>query len=325
MENIAKLMGMFGQIVRNETAALNYRTQQAVVLAAKNFAQRNRARDRITDFSDIEFQVFSQWGEDGIIDWLVSALPSLPEIFIEFGVEDYREANTRYLLQNRNWRGLVIDGSRENMVKLVNEPRHWMHDLTAVAKFITRDNIDAIITDNGFGGEIGILSIDIDGNDYWVWEAISSVSPVIVICEYSAVFGDIHPVSIPYTPDFVRLKAHHSGQYAGASIRALMHLADRKGYTFLGTTSTGVNAFFIRNDHFTYLKDRIENRKIYCTRHRNSLDESGLLTYVRGEKRIDAIKHLPVVNVETGVSCTIAELGRIYSKDFIFQMRGCTL
>ena len=322
MEDIGKLMNLFGQVVRNETANIRYRTEQAVVLAAKNLAHSNSARERIRDFSDVEFQVFSQWGEDGIIEWLISALPPLPEIFIEFGVEDYTEANTRYLLQNRDWRGLVIDGSRENMLRLVSGRSHWMHDLTAVARFITRDNIDAIITGSGFDGEIGILSIDIDGNDYWVWEAIQSVNPVIVICEYNSVFGDIHPVSIPHTPDFERLAGHHSGQYFGASIKALMHLAERKGYTFLGTPSTGVNAFFIRNDHFTYLKDRIENRKIYCARHRNSLDTSGRLTYVGGEKRIDLISHLPVENVVTGAASAIAALGRIYSKDFISQMRG---
>jgi len=258
MEDLGKLMNLFGQVVRNETAGLRLRAEQAVVLAAKNLAHSNRTRERIKDFSDVEFQVFSQWGEDGIIDWLVSALPPLPEIFIEFGVEDYTEANTRYLLQNRDWRGLVIDGSRENMMRLVCGPRHWMHDLTATARFITRDNIDSIITGSGFGGEIGILSIDIDGNDYWVWEAIQSVNPVIVICEYNSVFGDVHPVSIPHTPDFERLTGHHSGQYFGASIKALMHLAERKGYTFLGTPSTGVNAFFIpqRSLHILERQDR---------------------------------------------------------------------
>lgn len=325
MEDIGKIASIFGQVIRNETAHLWHRGEQAVMLAAKNLACSNRARERIKDLSDVEFQVFSQWGEDGIIDWLISALPSLPEIFVEFGVEDYTEANTRYLLQNRDWRGLVIDGSQENMMRLRCNGRHWMHDLTAVAGFITRDNIDAIITDSGFGGEIGILSIDIDGNDYWVWEAIRSVRPALLICEFNSVFGDIHPVSIPYTPDFERLKGHHSGQYFGASIKALMHLAERKGYTFLGTPSTGVNAFFIRNDYFPYLKDRIENRKVYCARHRNSQDVSGRLTYVGGEKRADLIRDLPVENVVTGAVSEIAALGRIYSKDFISQMRGIPL
>jgi len=87
------------------------------------------------------------------------------------------------------------------------------------------------------------LSIDIDGNDYWVWEAIDSVDPVMTICEYNAVLGDLYPIAIPYDPAFTRTVPNYHHLYYGASIAALQMIAQRKRYTFLGSNSAGNNAF----------------------------------------------------------------------------------
>ena len=103
-------------------------------------------------------------------------------------------------------------------------------------------------------GPLGILSIDIDGNDYWIWQAITSVQPAIVICEFNAVLGDMRPIVVPYDSAFQRLRAHFSGQYFGASIAALKSLARAKGYTFVGTNSNGVNAFFLKEELAAKLK-----------------------------------------------------------------------
>src|ERR1019366_6949647 len=89
-----------------------------------------------------------------------------------FGVEDYREANTRFLLINRNWKGLVMDGGLQNMKRVREEEIYWRHDLTAICAFIARNNINRLIAQNGFSGPVGVLSIDIDGNDYWIRESI---------------------------------------------------------------------------------------------------------------------------------------------------------
>ena len=141
-----------------------------------------RAKQTITSLQDVEFKVFSQFGEDGIIDWIIerSQMPNYLHSFIEFGVELYDEANTRFLVENRNWRGLVIDGNSQLETKLRKSALSWRHDLQAKSAFVTRENINQIFEDCGFSGEIGLLSIDIDGNDYWVWEAIESVDPVIM-------------------------------------------------------------------------------------------------------------------------------------------------
>ena len=117
---------------------------------------------------DAEFKVFSQWGEDGIIQWIISKLPSPKPVFIEFGVEDYLESNTRFLLLNNNWKGMILDGSKVKMEYVRSKNFYWRHDLQAISVFVDKNNIDRIFEANGFVGEIGILSIDIDGNDYWV-------------------------------------------------------------------------------------------------------------------------------------------------------------
>ena len=152
-----------------------------------------------------------------------------------------------------------MDGSAKNMQELRNETLFWMYDLSATTAFITAANINDLITAAGFGGPLGILSIDIDGNDYWVWDKIDCVDPAIVICEYNAVLGDTRPIAVPYKADFNRFDSHYSGLYLGASIAAFTSLAKRKGYTLVGTNSMGFNAFFVRNDLAHHVLDKLDS------------------------------------------------------------------
>lgn len=199
--------------------------------------------------SDGEYRVFSQWGEDGIIQFLLRHVEVGRKVFVEFGADNYNsESNTRFLLTNDNWSGLVIDGGRENIERLKQSRAYWLYDLKAVQAFITRDNINRLLRENGVSGEIGLLSIDIDGNDYWVWKAVEEVSPVIVIVEYNYRFGGGPAVTIPYDENFDRGRAHPSRVYFGASLKGLCLLARSKGYAFVGCNSNGINAFFVRRD-----------------------------------------------------------------------------
>ncbi len=124
----------------------------------------------------------------------------------------------------------------------------WRSDIKALNAFVTRDNINELITSAGIGGDIGLLSVDIDGNDYWVWEAITAVQPQIVVAEYNSRFGADRAVTVPYDPAFTRAAAHYSMIYYGASLAALAALGDRKGYDLVGCNSAGNNAFFVRRD-----------------------------------------------------------------------------
>jgi hypothetical protein len=278
-----------------------------------------RSMKTVSCLADVEFKVFSQWGEDGIIDWLVerAAIPPHLHTFIEFGVESYSEANTRFLLQNRNWRGLVFDGGQEQIHRLKRDKQLlWGYDLTAKCAFITRENVNDLFVDAGFSGEVGLLSIDIDGNDYWVWEAITAVQPVLCVCECNAVFGDVWPISIPYEPQFRRSRPEFKGLYFGASIAALRSLARRKGYHFLGTNSQGINAFFIREDYASNFSTLV-NPIAWPSKLRESLDLAGELTFARGIERAHLIREFPVVNTETMERQPLGKFDPLYSHDWM--------
>ena len=277
--------------------------KKALFLTAKCFSTAVKNR-KIDTLEEVEFRVFSQWGEDGIIQWLINNTVLDKKIFVEFGVEDYVESNTRFLLMNNNWAGLVIDGSEENVKKIRQWDDYWKYDLRAVSRFITRDNINSIISENGIEGDIGILSVDIDGIDYWVLDSISCIRPRILICEYNNIFGADKKVTVPYDEKFFRTDKHFSNLYWGCSLGALCDWAERNGFYYMGSNSAGNNAFFVRKDCIS--PDMLpEKRNVFVeSRYRESRDGSGKLTYLRGEERLDAIKEMKLWNLENGrVEC----------------------
>lgn len=284
--------------------------QKELVLTAKIFAN-SVADKKISSIEEAEFQVYSQFGEDGIIQWLIHNVDIKNKTFIEFGVEDYTESNTRFLLMNNNWTGLVMDGSENSINCLKRWESFWRYDLTAVAAFITKDNINALIRGGGFRGDMGILSIDLDGNDWWILNAIDCVSPRILICEYNNIFGAEKKVTIPYDAGFIRTKKHYSNLYWGCSIAALCVWAENNGYYYMGSNSAGNNAFFVRKDCIK--PDKIpEKANIFIeSKYRESRDEKGVLTYLRGSDRLKCIKSMQVFDIETGHMDTIENIYNI--------------
>lgn len=249
--------------------------------------------------ADVEFQVFSQFGDDGIIQYLVHSLPIGERTFIEFGVERYVEANTRFLLVKDKWKGMVLDGSVENVRYIRDDPIYTAYDVHAEQAFISAENVNALFETHGFTGKIGLLSIDIDGMDYWVWRAVRIVDPAIVVIEYNSTFGPSRPIVVPYDATFLREKAHSSRLYYGASLAALQHLGQEKGYTFIGCNGNGNNAYFVRDDladlpsvkglerqfvDASFTEYRIGDRKI------------------RGSDRIRLLNGMQVHNVVTGAT-----------------------
>ena len=300
---------------------------ESLQLSGRLASWQVRSRNTVSNLQEVEFRVSSQWGQDGIIDWLIerAEVPAAAQTFVEFGVEDYRQSNTRFLLQNRNWRGLIIDGDPAIVKAVKSDGLAWRYDLTARSDFITRENINELISGAGFGGELGLLSIDIDGNDYWVWEALHTVRPIICICEYNAVFGDVHPISIPYDQQFSRTKAHPSNLYFGASNAALCSLAAKKGYRFVGTNSAGNDAFFVREDYASRFVDgSLQQIRSLPSRLRESRDGRGMNSYIGGLERLKQISALQVVNVETGVMMALRDLEDVYSDEWLEAISGGT-
>ncbi len=290
--------------------------ENMMILQGRSLALQNIERAPLANVQDAEFKVFSQFGEDGILQYLIheTGIQASERTFIEFGVQNYAESNTRFLLMNNHWKGLIIDGSKEYMESVRNDDIYWRHDLTAVDAWIDRDNINQLFEDAGFSGDIGLLSIDIDGNDYWVWERIETVNPVIVVVEWNSVFGQEHAISIPYDPAFEREKAHYSCLYWGASIRAFEHLAAGKGYALLCSNSAGNNLFFVRNDRLGQLKARTIEQAYVESSFRDSRDSSGQLNFLGGVKRRQEILELPVIDVINNTSSTLSQLDLTLSK-----------
>jgi hypothetical protein len=169
-------------------------------------------------------------------------------------------------------------------------------------------NISSIIYNNKFSGDIGILSIDVDGNDYWIWESIDSMTPAIVIIEFNSVFGRTFSVTIPYSPNFNRTEAYYSNLYGGCSLKALFMLGERKGYSFIGCNSSGNNAYFIRKDKIGLLKPLTVAEGYVESRFRESRDSNGKLTYITGAKRLAAIEDMVIIDIESGAHVIIKDL-----------------
>ena len=290
-------------------AAMQKSLDQGNILSGRLLAAQ-LTRQPLHNIQDAEFKVFSQFGEDGILQYLTRHTGIQPHerSFVEFGVENYTEANTRFLLGNDSWRGLVFDGSPRHVADIRASESYWRNDLTAVAAFITAENIDSLIAKAGFSGSIGILSIDIDGNDYWVWQNITCIDPVIVVVEYNSVFGADHAVTTPYDPSFNRTHAHYSNLYWGASIKAFHYLAARKGYALVGSNSAGNNAFFVRRDRLGVIRELTPREAHVESRFRDSRAPSGDLTYLSGSSRLDPMKNMPLIQVEQNREITVAEL-----------------
>lgn len=285
---------------------INYETQKSLVLNGKLLSELNRKKN-ISTLDEVEFQVFSQRGEDGIIQHLINHIDIPNKIFVEFGVETYTESNTRFLLINNNWSGLIIDGSKDNINFIKKDYIYWKYDITAVESFITKENINKIISEYTKVSDIGILSVDIDGNDYWIWKEIDCIKPRIVICEYNSAFGNDKKVTVPYKNDFVRRKEHYSDLYFGASLAAFCELAEEKGYDFIGTTRAGVNAYFVRKDLSSPFKKFTTQQGFNESDNRDSRDEKGNLTFLRHDQRLNLIKEKLVYDLEINQDISIKD------------------
>ena len=270
-----------------------------------------------------EFKVFSQTGEDGVIQFLLRHLDVPNRVFVEFGVHDYTESNTRFLLKNNNWSGLVMDGSAKAIDYIRNDPFFWLHNLKTECAFIDRDNVNDLISRNGIHGDIGILSVDIDGNDYWVWEAIDCVSPRIVICEYNSLLGPFRNVATLYDKSFVSTLAHFSGLYWGASIGAFHYLGRRKGYSLVGSNAAGNNIFFVRDDVVRGLPTYSPEQAYVRSQFRISRVPHGTLSYLDFETGLRLIADLQLCEVDTGKTVRVSDVTAEYAIDRIKQEFLC--
>lgn len=259
---------------------------------------------------DHEFKVFSQWGEDGVIQFLIRNIEIRNRTFIEFGVEDFLESNCRFLLMNDLWEGFVIDGSVANIQRLRSSYFYWKYPLHSKSSFITRENVCSLLDESGFDKDLGILSVDVDGIDYHLLVALSAWQPRILIVEYNAIFGASRSVTVPYDAGFVRSKAHFSNLYYGASLSAFTNLLAGRGYGLVGVNTMGSNAFFVRSD---LLNEKVsEISPDACFIHspfREARDEKGRLTFRSARTSRMVIGAMPLIDTSSGLMLKVSDLG----------------
>ena len=188
------------------------------------------------------FRLASQNQEDGITIALLKEAGSVTRTFVEIG-SGLSGGNSAALAREWGWTGLMVDGAGSTRMEQVGRR---FPGVTAVHSWVTRDNVNDLIASHGFSGEVDLFSLDLDGVDYWIWEAITVCSPRVVILEYNSMFGPTRSVTVPYDEGFDRQR--HHAMYYGASLAAWTKLAARKGYRLVAVEPAGINAFFLRGD-----------------------------------------------------------------------------
>jgi hypothetical protein len=224
----------------------------AMVCMLLELQSRARAADQpLARLRDSGFRVFSQFEEDGYLLYLAAVLELEPKIFLDIGAADGMNSNCANLALNLGWHGLFVDGDPSKVER--GKEFYASHSDTSLYPpvfkhaFVTAENINELVRGAGFSGDIGVCSIDIDGNDCWLWKALQVVSPAVVIIETHIEFG-MQNIAVPYDRDY-----HYPGKhpdYYGASAVAMDSLATKKGYRLVGANRFGFNLIFVRNDVF---------------------------------------------------------------------------
>lgn len=259
--------------------------------------------------NDAEFQAFSQFGEDGIIEYLIQRCEISPSAFVEVGVETYAEANTRFLAEHRLWRGLIVDQNPRLVDDLARTKLHWRSQVRAVSTFVTRDNVRQIIEPFVGTGGLGLLSVDIDGVDYWVLDQLVDFHPALVVVEYNALYGDTAAVSVPYDAAFDRTRPEFHNIYYGASLAAFDQLLAACGYALVACTTAGNNAFFVRHEHLAQVPARSVAEAYRPRRFVEHRALDGSLSGIADRTaQLRDIERLPLVEVTTGRSLTVGAI-----------------
>lgn len=270
--------------------------------------------DLIKNLQEVEYKIFSQTGEDGIIDFLLTKLDILNCKFVEIGVGDYSEANTRYIYEKSFSKGLIIDIESNLKEKVSKNINLWKGLLHIENIEIDSENINSVLEKYNFSEDLDLFSIDIDGIDYWVVDSLRPQISKLFVLEYNPTFGHRMEITIPKIKNFNRFKSHYSGCYYGSSLKAMISLMDRKGYDFLGTNKLNFNAFFVLKNisyKFEHLKKNLNNLEDYSLiKIRDSKNKAGKLDFLDKKERLVQIKNLEVIDVseESKKKYKIAEL-----------------
>ena len=199
--------------------------------------------------ADTGFRIFSQFEEDGMLLYIFAALGVQHQCFVDIGAADGINSNCANLAVNFGWHGLFIEGDSRKIDRgrqfYAKHPDTFLYPPKFVQAFVQRENINELIRTAGYSGSVDLLSIDIDGNDYWVWEVLDVIDPRVVIIELQSKLG-LRSLVSPYDKDY-RVSEKEAPHFHGASPAAMTKLAAKKGYRLVGANGYGNNAIYVRN------------------------------------------------------------------------------
>jgi hypothetical protein len=271
-------------------------TQAAIFSSRSNYPN-------VKKLTDAELKIYSQWGEDGILDYLCHKLDLERPHFLEVGAGDFQECNSRFLVEYRNASATLVDANPELADAVKKSDLYWKSHLFSFVTWVTTENINEIIQKarlkmNG----LDIFSLDLDGNDYWIMKEADLTDFQVVVLEYNSIFGSEKALTIPLDQHFDRQKKNFSLLYFGASLRAYVDLMDSKGFVFVGTNLVRSNAFFVRKgSDFSVTFDLPKELAGFTDcKIRESRDESGSMTYMTLKEGFSLVGGLPVVDLDSG-------------------------
>lgn len=234
--------------LRNEISCANRGVQQLLSRSYREALERGLPSPTL---SEAELRCFSQNGEDGILLYLFSLLGTTNKKVLEICAGNGIECNAANLIINHGWSGLLVDGDERNIAegrRFYSSCRDTFASLpTLIASWVTAENVNALVADPGFAGDIDLLSLDLDGVDYWIWKALTCVRPRVVVLEFNYRWGPERAVTVPYRPDFQVARDRHPW-CGGASLAAFARLGRQRGYRLVGTHRLFFNAVFLRSD-----------------------------------------------------------------------------
>jgi hypothetical protein len=279
-------------------------TQAAILASRTRYPSLNL-------LSDADVKIYSQWGEDGILDYLCDCLGVERPKVLEVGAGNFTECNSRFLVEFRNASATLVDANT-NLEKNVKESDlFWKTHLYAITKWVSTSNINSIInTANQQMGGLDVFSLDLDGNDYWILKEADLGDTKIVVVEYNSIFGSEISVSVPKDERFDRTQKHFSWLYYGANLKAYVDLLKSKGFIFVGTNRVRSNAFFVRNDQISRVSIEIPTSLtnfIDC-KIRESRDELGKMSYLDLAHGYELIKDELVIDLERQIEVRLGSL-----------------
>ena len=275
--------------------------QSKFMLGSIFLNEAQKKYDLVKNLQEVEYKVFSQTGEDGIIDFLFSKLNISNCKFVEIGVGDYSEANTRYIYEKSFSKGLIIDIEKDFKKKVSKNINLWKGLLDVENIGINSENINEILDKHHLNENLDLFSIDIDGIDYWIIEQLKAKISKLFVLEYNPTFGHNLEITVPNDKNFNRFKSHYSGCYYGASLKAMISMMKTKSYDFIGTNKLNFNAFFVADElshKFQNLKQNLKDLDNYTSiKIRDSKNKNGELNFLNRKNRLEQIGDLEVIDV----------------------------